>query len=89
MDAVVGLIKKAGNRLFINDFLQATAITSTCALGGAFVLRAVERLFGLSAWFDAHRWEVVGSLAGAAVVGAWVWTYASRRKQLAIAPAKP
>ncbi len=85
MDLVRNVVKSAGRRLFINDLLQALAITVCIAIGVLLLTRLVERVVGLTTTF-APVWNWIFTGAGAAsVLGAVVWAIVIRRKTMQVA----
>jgi hypothetical protein len=85
MDQVRRVVTRAGRRLMFNTFLQNAAITLTGAMVLAIAARLVERIFSLEVFFaDYWMWSLVG--AGLlAVVVAYVWTFVTRRRPVAVA----
>ncbi|MFO0831672.1 MAG: hypothetical protein U0637_07490 [Phycisphaerales bacterium] len=85
MDQVRRVVTRAGRRLMFNSFLQHASLTLTGAMVLAIIARLVERVFSLEESFRPYwMWALVGG-GVAALVAAFLWTYATRKSVVAVA----
>lgn len=85
MEQVRSIVKSAGRRLFVNDFVQALAITLSIGIGLVLLARIVERVLGLTTSMGPHWRTVFIAVASTAVVSAFAWAFVSRRKTMQVA----
>ena len=81
MNEIHGVVGRAGRRLLAADFLRRLVVTTTVVLCAAFLARVAQKLvpFGLD-------WGVaLGAGAGAALLGAAIWSLLRRRGSIDVA----
>ncbi len=85
MEQVRSIVKSAGRRLFVNDFIQALAITLSIGIGLVLLTRIVERVLGLTSSIGPHWRTIFIAVASSAVVAAFGWAVVIRRKTMQVA----
>lgn len=85
MEQVRSIVKSAGRRLFVNDFIQALAITLSIGIGLVLLTRIVERTLGLTTSIGPHWKTIFIAVASSAVVSAFGWAFVIRRKTMQVA----
>lgn len=85
MEQVRSIVKSAGRRLFVNDFIQALAITLSIGIGLVLLTRIVERVLGLTTAIGPQWTIIFIAMGGTAVVSAFAWAFVVRRKTMQVA----
>lgn len=87
MNEIRRVLKAAAWRLWLIDFFRVLAVTLTGAVVAMIAVRIVQQVFGLDITWPQGWGRLFAGAAGAAVVGALMWTLIRRARTVAVARA--